>query len=854
MTNYESAFINAMADAGLKPAKQITIKGAGEIHRYQVDGDKSGSLNGWYSFDDYAVVPGGVFGSWKTGDVIGWSSRSDHELNQEQKDAQRKWRAEQDKKREEEALKVRAEAKDKANALFAKAHDALAIPAVPNDKNCEHVHPYILKKGIKPYGVKELNHGLVIPIRNATGMITSLQFIQADGSKKFLTGGEISGCYFAMGSHDSVLCICEGLATGASIREATGYAVAVAFNAGNLLPVSTVLRAKFPGYTIIICADNDSNKECNIGLSKAEGAAKQCSGLVSIPKFDANELIDGKAPTDFNDLHRLRGLDAVRAAVDAALAVQPTMDNSDQQATEQRLSRAEFEKLIDITEDFDVLTGDLLQRIARANLAKPAFEFLVSMIAKKANVPKSSLIEVIDESFANKKDSAKLSDDDRKVIELNKKHAVVPVAGRVLIANREYDRVMKRMLLTFSSKSDFETRYCNRKVYDRGDELGLGTFWLNHEKRAEYDGIGFLPGDSQSDDFLNLWSGWGVEPKAGSCEKYLDFVVDVICSGNSALFDYIIRWCAHLVQRPQELPETALVFRGKEGTGKNTFVDPLMDIVGREHSLILTSMNQVTGRFSGHLANALLVFCNEGVWGGDKSAQGALKSMITDEVQPIESKGRDITQVQNFKRLAFATNENWAVPRGADDRRYVIVDVSAARKGDYAYFAEIKKEMEQGGTAALMHFLLSMDISGWNPRMIPEHLSERGWELKIRSGGSIVQWYFEVLNRGWLQRLDAHYSEDERDIWPLSCPADVIQNSYVAYCTQYKIAHIEQSCVVGKALSDWGFGTARPRRDNPKRGLFYKLPNLDEAREIFSKRFSIPHSLWSDHEAGSVYS
>jgi len=649
------------------------------------------------------------------------------------------------------------------------------------------------------------------------------------------------GSYQLLGTVDTVLVVCVDLPSGKSIQAATAYAVAVVESAASMLAAAKALRRQYPAVRMLF-ADWYQAKDEEIPRSSSKVASDAVGGVVITPSFNQGELQSN--PRSFYDLHRLRGLEAVANAF---------KEPSDKVTTSSALSRKDLESLIDQTDDFDVLTERLVAQVLASGLPLAAREFLLSKIAKKVGVPKASLHAVIDEAYVKKKDSSKLSDDDRLVLDLNQKHAVVPVCGRVLIANREYDRVMRRTLLTFSSKSDFETRYCNRKVYDRGEEVGLGTFWVNHPQRAQYDGVGFLPGDSQSEDFLNLWTQWGVEPKPGACDKYLDFVADVICGGNSALFDYIIRWCAHLVQRPQELPETALVFRGKEGVGKNTFIDPLMDIVGREHSLILTSMSQVTGRFSGHLANALLVFCNESIWGGDKSAQGALKSMISDQVQPIESKGRDITQVQNFKRLIFATNENWAVPRGADDRRYVVADVLPLYKGNYAYFSEIKKEMDEGGKEALMHFLLTTDISNWNPRMIPAHLSERGWELKIRSGGSVVQWYFDVLTRGWLQRLDAHFAEDEREVWPSLCPVDVVQQSYVHYCTQYKIAHIEIPCVVGRSLSEWGLGTSQPSRDNPKRKRFYKLPSLDEARAIFSKQFTIPLSIWNDHEDGSVY-
>jgi len=316
---------------------------------------------------------------------------------------------------------------------------------------------------------------------------------------------------------------------------------------------------------------------------------------------------------------------------------------------------------------------------------------------------------------------------------------------------------------------------------------------------------------------------------------------------------YIIFWFAHLLQRPQELPETALVFRGREGIGKDTLMKPLREIVGNEHYLMLSSLNQITGRFSGHLATALLVFCNESVWGGDKSAQGVLKSMITDNVQPIEHKGRDLFMVKSYRRMIFATNENWAVPRGADDRRYVVTDVSDAHKGDYPYFKAIHEEMQAGGTEALMAYLLAVDIAGWHPRQIPEALQVCGWELKIRSGGSIVQWWFDLLSQGWIKKVDTQYAEEDQVIWPEKLIATELQASYLAWCMQYKITHPEHSVVIGHQVKDWGVQTSRPRRDNPQRKLFYQLPSLEQAQAIFSARFSIPPSVWEINDVVEDY-
>lgn len=110
--------------------------------------------------------------------------------------------------------------------------------------------------------------------------------------------------------------VAEGYATAASLHMATGLPVAVAFDAYNLLAAGEKLRGLYPQTELTFCADNDHQKEQNVGVMKAQEAAKGVGGLVIVPQFTEGEMGHGMAgPTDFNDLHQLRGLEGLKAAV-----------------------------------------------------------------------------------------------------------------------------------------------------------------------------------------------------------------------------------------------------------------------------------------------------------------------------------------------------------------------------------------------------------------------------------------------------------------------------------------------------------------------------------------------------------
>jgi len=285
-------------------ARDITppgfIEADGKLHRFPTNGKDD---SGWYVFHDDGI-PAGAFGDWRTGLSETWRADTGRELTPGERAAHRARMDAMSREREAEDAKRKREARERAAAIWEAAKQA------PDD------HSYLTRKGVKACGLRVHEGVLVIPMRDGEEL-HSLQFIGQDGDKRFLSGGRVSGCSLLIGkapdAPDGVLCIAEGYATGASIREATGYAVAVAFNAGNLLAVARALRSKYPEVKLILCADDDYATQGNPGLTKAREAARAVGALLSVPAFGEDRP---EGATDFNDLARHRGLEAVGRAVE----------------------------------------------------------------------------------------------------------------------------------------------------------------------------------------------------------------------------------------------------------------------------------------------------------------------------------------------------------------------------------------------------------------------------------------------------------------------------------------------------------------------------------------------------------
>ena len=216
-------------------------------------------------------------------------------------------------------------------------------------------HPYLAAKGItNPDAIAGLrqneykdNDNLIIPVLYENEIV-NLQSINQDGGKRFLAGGQVQGAYAFIGKAEDVekvgVVMAEGYATAASIYEATGKPVIIAFDAGNMVAVAERLAQKLPqNVPVVIAVDNDASQT---GIKKARQAAALLGdrataiqpefSMTLIQQYQKGKGVDEKGrpplPSDFNDLHQLAGLEAVRQSFAEGVNLVLNPDNSQDQA------------------------------------------------------------------------------------------------------------------------------------------------------------------------------------------------------------------------------------------------------------------------------------------------------------------------------------------------------------------------------------------------------------------------------------------------------------------------------------------------------------------------------------------
>jgi len=309
---------------------------------------------------------------------------------------------------------------------------------------------------------------------------------------------------------------------------------------------------------------------------------------------------------------------------------------------------------------------------------------------------------------------------------------------------------------TFLRFGDFRNFYLNRRVQietQNGTKwVDLGSWWLEHSHRRQYAGVIFRPaGASIINNRLNLWTGWGVEPKQGDWSLLRRHILETLAAGDKAVYDYIMSWLAWAVQHPGEQAEVALVFIGERGSGKGTLGKALSKIFG-QHALHLSSPEHLTGRFNAHLRQCTFLFADEAYGPKDKSAEGTLKRLITEDTLTIEQKGRDPIEVPNLLHVMMASNNEWVVPAGAHERRFMVQKVSEAHRQDPAWFKPLYKQMREGGYEAMLFDLLARKLGDWHPRDIVSTEALTGQQEESLS--ALDEWWLELLQTGVLAGAD----------------------------------------------------------------------------------------------------
>ena len=438
---------------------------------------------------------------------------------------------------------------------------------------------------------------------------------------------------------------------------------------------------------------------------------------------------------------------------------------------------------------------------------------------------------------------------DGVVDELNKDRFGVRV-GKDYVYGLEFeDRVVfQPARALFEEYANQKIKIGTKKVKEKDEESGRTStrevavykskfeIWREHPKKRTFRTVVFAPPPCPANpkDY-NLWTGFAVAPLAPpegadvqkwvkeqvtpKCYRYLELIHDVICSGNSDHYEYLLNLLALTVQQPGVPSEIAVSMKGEQGTGKGTFVRNFGKLFGR-HYAHLDKTEHLAGKFNVALSGKVVIFADEAFFAGDKRDLGALKRLISEPTLAIERKGIDVIEEPNFVHLFMATNEDFSHQAGFNERRFFTVHVSDAHLQDHAYFASILAELQAGGYEALLTLLRQRPVTHDQVRKVP-----RTDELRVQQELSLppeMKWWHGRLYHGELGQDGG---------WPeMIAPAEVYAD-YIRWCETMKITRRTSDIdLFRRTLKPW-----LGERVKMTGKMFRPLLPLDQARAKFDE-------------------
>lgn len=447
---------------------------------------------------------------------------------------------------------------------------------------------------------------------------------------------------------------------------------------------------------------------------------------------------------------------------------------------------------------------------------------------------------------------------------MNREWALVLAGSRAVII-RERDDALPEERVRILTVDAFKAYYQNSRVSfnakvreDTGQWVEKrvykqrAPFWLAHRSRRTYDGLCFFPnpdGVPTPEGYFNLWRGFSVTPdRSATAEErarkyavFTDHLRTNVCNGDEHYFKWIWGWMAQMLQQPRKRIGTAIVLRGKMGTGKSIVGKVLGSLIA-SHFFQVDDSRYLVGQFNAHLAHCLLLQVDEGFWAGDKSAEGRLKGLVTAEKQMIEQKGIDPIRVDNYVRLFFSSNEGWVVPAGLEERRFAVFDVADHCQQDIAYFAELEEQLENGGREALLADLLDYDLNGPEAadlRRIPK--TGALLEQKLHSLDPVTQW--------WFQRLMDGSATHRAGTWAKSVPISAVYADYARTADRIGVRRKQSEIEFGLRMRRIVPSLAKRRSWEDievqgeggytttvrKRVWVYDLPALQDCRDVMAE-------------------
>jgi hypothetical protein len=356
-----------------------------------------------------------------------------------------------------------------------------------------------------------------------------------------------------------------------------------------------------------------------------------------------------------------------------------------------------------------------------------------------------------------------------------------------------------------------------------------------------------------------------VAPRPGAWPLLKAFLFEIVCGGDPAAFDYLLKLVQWKTQNPTENPKVGIVQLGGAGIGKGTFFDILTFVFGAKWAVTYIDPDAAASKFNADIEGKQLIHYDESHFGHDHRASGKIKGDITGDTIRIEHKGINAYHVRNTALRVYSSNEIAALPIDPDDRRFLVLDLSHARQNDNEYYKTLRKALADGELAAFVHDALDADLKTFDlDRRVPYKTKARA-KLAEATASTEDAYLLELLEQGrpignpmgWGAQPFKQGTPDPTHPWrtgDILLPRDAVHQDYVCWVqNRYRGAKVRNAAeLYGKINRVLGTSLFRAHRVRVpgNRSYLRLLASLTECRAAYDKHTGVSRD-WDDFGAPS---
>lgn len=293
-------------------------------------------------------------------------------------------------------------------------------------------------------------------------------------------------------------------------------------------------------------------------------------------------------------------------------------------------------------------------------------------------------------------------------------------------------------------------------------------------------------------------------------------------------YNYLNKWLAWQIQHPKEKLPTAIILQGRQGSGKGTFKNLILDKIFGENCIEI-NQTHLESTFNEYLLGKQIIVANEVMHNENRQIlPNVLKNLVTDNKITISRKFKKEVTCNNYTHWVFCTNNDNPLKIDVDDRRYnvfyseklkphvvkqLIINLEHEIKEYISYLKSIKVEFEEVSEPIMTD--AKAEIIELNKDSV-----DKFYEYLQQFGGDIFA-VFSSLN------LDNEYHIKKTDIGEHLIITDKIYNLYDKWAEKHKEKGVFNKQNFSKRLSSKGCKSI-VKWDGAKCFKMYNLENIQQ--------------------------